>query len=469
MTRPDRGTFHARMKSMMASIRQEIMTGSYKPGDFLPSETTLSEQYRLSKNSVRQVLDQLLEQGMIVKIPRVGTQVAVQMEQASVRFGVSPSLIRETGMEELLRLFHDRHPHIQVEIVELPQDDGGIESLLRLGMLDVFTVSDIDSMRLRETGAQQLLEKTACKEDVYPFVRTMFETDEAGMLLAQPFVYSPVIVCYNAAHLREKRLYGPANGWTWDDLSGLLRQLKAPSRFGMFFQLSSIRRWPVFMLQNGVRFERDSSGKLLPERPGALSGLRKLRELVHEEGMFPLAMAMGDYSPEKLFMQQKVSVILTTYYRLNELKDAEFEYDIAQLPRLEGGETLLLATGLAVSAHSKQKEAALCLADFLASDAAQTHIRKHTFSLPASKWVTEYEKVELPRKPSRLELHREMTPYVASCDRINLSGEQLFRLGECLQLYFAGLADEEELLRLFNEALPDEEGGQGADGRLLHR
>lgn len=451
MAKPDRNTFQNRLNELMMTLRQAIHRGTYQPGDFLPAETALAEQFHLSKNSVRIALDKLLEEGLIVKLPRVGTQVAPRPQRTVLRFGFYPSLYEETDISRVIELFEEQYPHISVKPLELPYTRAdSIKMWVEHGILDVMTLNFFDYLHFREKDSLHLLEGVPPDPETYPFLNDMFATAE-GNVAVRPFIFSPVVLCYNKEHFHQQRLFEPDSSWDWQDLRQALRKLKAPNRFGLFFQLTN--RWPIFLLQNGVRFERDEEGFLSPADPGMLNTLRYIRDLIHEDGLFPLVMSFGEHNAEQLFKQQKVSVILTTYFRLNQLADADFPFDIAQVPQSKSRETLLLSTGIAVGAMSPNKEAAACFTDFLLSEQVHTLIRRHSFSLPSNKRVTETVSPELPNKPSRLELHREMIPNYATHERLQLSTRELHVFGECLEQYFSELVDEEGLMRLFNKQL----------------
>ncbi|WJH32818.1 GntR family transcriptional regulator [Paenibacillus sp. CC-CFT747] len=75
MPRPNRSEYMARTQQLIAYIKEEIRSGSRKEGDYLPSEVELGRIFSLSKESVRKALDVLVEEGLIVKIRRVGNKV----------------------------------------------------------------------------------------------------------------------------------------------------------------------------------------------------------------------------------------------------------------------------------------------------------------------------------------------------------------------------------------------------------
>lgn len=67
-------------------LRKKITQGEWRPGDMLPTENELVEQFGLSRNVVRQALDELVREGLIYRQRGRGTFVAhPTVEQALVR------------------------------------------------------------------------------------------------------------------------------------------------------------------------------------------------------------------------------------------------------------------------------------------------------------------------------------------------------------------------------------------------
>ncbi len=451
MARPNRKTFQNRSYELINSIRSSITRGDYKPGDILPSENTLAKEFQLSKNSVRQALEKLVTEQLILKLPRIGNQVAFPQDTTTIRFGIYPSLQEEALMNELIALFHERYPHIKVETLDLPYNNPDVmRQLLQYGLVDMITINNSDFLHVQESGCLSLFEQLPVREDAYPFLNKLFGEQQHKASI-RPFIFSPVILCYNKAHFEEKRILEPDSSWTWDDLYYALRNLKMENRFGLFFHLSWTNRWPIFLLQHGTRFSQDTTGWISPEKHKITDALHLIKDLIEEPGLFPQLLSFGYPDAELLLKQEKVSVIMTTYYRLKQLTDAEFPFEIAQLPKASTGDTLLLSNGIGVGSQSNQKEAAICFSDFLLSEEAQSHIRRNTFSLPASKWVTETVRTELSNQPTRLEIHREMIPNYATYEQLGLSMQQIQVLGDCLEQYFSGRADEDALIQLFNK------------------
>jgi GntR family transcriptional regulator len=60
-------------------IRADIAAGRLKPGQALPSETRLMQQYELGRVAVRQALGVLRSEGLVVTVKREGTYVRPQV------------------------------------------------------------------------------------------------------------------------------------------------------------------------------------------------------------------------------------------------------------------------------------------------------------------------------------------------------------------------------------------------------
>ena len=67
-------------------LRGNIWRGKWEPGDMIPPESELTERYGVSRTTVRQVLDMLVNEGLIYRQQGRGTFVAhPTVEQTLVR------------------------------------------------------------------------------------------------------------------------------------------------------------------------------------------------------------------------------------------------------------------------------------------------------------------------------------------------------------------------------------------------
>ncbi|MFT4182857.1 MAG: UTRA domain-containing protein [Rhizobium sp.] len=69
---------------IFADIETKIMNGDWKPGQRIPIEHQLAEQYRCSRMTVNKALSALAERGMIVRRRKAGSFVATQQIDRTV-------------------------------------------------------------------------------------------------------------------------------------------------------------------------------------------------------------------------------------------------------------------------------------------------------------------------------------------------------------------------------------------------
>lgn len=81
-------------------LRNHILKGEWQPGDMLPTETELLEKYEVSRNTVRQALDALVNDGLIYRQRGRGTFVAhPTIEQGLSRIISFTEDMRRRGLE----------------------------------------------------------------------------------------------------------------------------------------------------------------------------------------------------------------------------------------------------------------------------------------------------------------------------------------------------------------------------------
>jgi len=439
-----RKTFRTRMEEMIRTLREQIMAGHYAVGEYLPSELDLSRKFQLSNNSVRKGLDTLVEEGLVEKIPRVGNRIKAPSseDQIVIRLGYYPIIDSQGELPYLLNAFQKRHPHIRVEPIQISDARGYVRDLLTHDMIDMAMMNTYLYQDLLEEQAVELLEPQEPFEEMYPFLKKAFQYKDE--LYAQPFIFSPVILCYNREHFASLQLPEPDSSWTWDDLIANASKLAIHNeRFGFYYHLLSPNRWIVFLLQSGEVFRRDEDGRYRVHETRLLDGIEKVRDILYQPGVYPLLLSASSGEAERLFKEQQVSIIMTTYFSINNLKEADFEFDVAPLPHLNSFNTLNLTIGLAIHKRSKVKSAAKQLVDFLVSDEAQRVIRKETFSIPAHKQAAQWTGQTV--YPTRYQMYKEIIPSFSTFTDTGLTLKQLEdMLSEC-KLYWSGLRTKERL------------------------
>ncbi|MEF3312840.1 extracellular solute-binding protein [Paenibacillus sp. GYB004] len=440
-----RTTFKERLDHMVKTLRHDIAAGKYQIGEYLPSEANLVDMFSLSINSVRKGLNQLVAEGIIVKKKKVGNMVvkAPGSECVTITFGYHLSMDGIADINCLISEFEAKHPHIKVVPVQLSilNYNEIVKNYMNNDMLDVVTIRETELQTYEERGELDLLEPSEVNSGAYSFLLDTFSRE--GVLYACPFVFSPVILCYNREHFLGKDLPEPDSSWSWDDLIRITSQLsEPPGRYGFYFNYLSEHRWPIFLLQSGK-----------PDTTRWMDAVRLCKSIIANRQLFPLYAEEHDIDAMSLFLEEKVSVIMTTYFNLNLLKNARFSFDIAPVPHQNEQKTMMLAVGLAVNRWSKKKAAARELVHFLTSAEAQHHIRKRTLSIPGLKKAAEWTGEEEMYRPSRYTMYREIIPTFRTLADLPLSADELRQLQREFKLYWSDIADEAALSEFVEQML----------------
>jgi len=78
---------HSRAHDLVSSLTQQILLGTFKPGDKLPSENTLVREHGVSRTVVREALSKLQASGLVEPRHGIGTFVIERQPQAGLRVG----------------------------------------------------------------------------------------------------------------------------------------------------------------------------------------------------------------------------------------------------------------------------------------------------------------------------------------------------------------------------------------------
>jgi multiple sugar transport system substrate-binding protein len=387
-----RDDFQEKYQYYTKKLRNEILSGNIKPGEFILPENTLSQEFELSRVSIRKGLAELVEEGLIEKIPGKGNRVVLKENQnkQSIKLAWFSTSYEIEVVKKMIALFEERNPFVKVDLEIYPNDSYAKTILSRIENgygPDVFILSDYHFRDVAELKGTDLLEEyKPSKFETYDAVTSMFTHQNKQK--AVPFVFSPVVICYNKDLIQPKK---PVIQ-TWQDLlhvskeSTIVKNDDIVEAFGFCFS-SAPNRWPVFLLQNGGGFRK--SGKSVIQQKENIEALQYCVDLMYKHKVSPVFTHGSNQLAENLFMKKRAAMILTTYYFMNEFKDCGFDWDVMELPKQKDAATLLLGGGLGINAESSYKEVAKSLVDFMVSDEAQTMMKKNMCTIPASRKVAE--------------------------------------------------------------------------------
>ncbi|MDR6712096.1 DNA-binding FadR family transcriptional regulator [Pseudomonas hunanensis] len=78
---------HSRAHDLVSTLTQQILLGTFKPGDKLPSENTLVRDHGVSRTVVREALSKLQASGLVEPRHGIGTFVIEREAQSGLRVG----------------------------------------------------------------------------------------------------------------------------------------------------------------------------------------------------------------------------------------------------------------------------------------------------------------------------------------------------------------------------------------------
>lgn len=453
--RPTNEQFRQLLEHMIQTLKNEIAEGRYGPGEDLPSEKALAVRFGISNISVRKGLGTLADEGWIEKIPNVGNRVMRRRPPVVLTLGLNDTTVRNMALPELLDDFGRMHPWITVKAkayASTPEYERADTD-----SIDVFTLNSMQFQLMCERGGTGILEETRANPDTHPFLNELFS--HGGRPFLQPLIFAPVVLCYNKRHFRERGLPEPTGGWSWDDLVRYAAMLTDGERYGFCFHLPDVNRWPIFLLQSGERHRSEREPHRADDVSRLMRGIRLCKEIVHNRDAFPLYMSESNADIERMFLEGKLSMVLTSYMALNDWKQADVEYDVAPVPFIHEPRTIVIATGAGIASSSRHKEEARLLVDYLVSDRAQSLIRKHTFSVPALQRTEQSGWSErIANIPSRYMLYRDMIFSYRTHRDLPVAVSSIGKLSGLLKAYWANMTAEEELHRSIGELLDRREG-----------
>ncbi|WP_408007817.1 extracellular solute-binding protein [Pseudalkalibacillus sp. A8] len=450
-----RDTFKMRLDEMVVTLRSEIITGKYHVGDYLPSEVSIAKRFQLSKNSVRKGLDLLVDEGLILKKSRVGNLVVSNRTEdiTTLRVGYYPSLVREVQLFALVESFKKKFPSIEVQLVALPYDKYSeiVLDYFDNNMIDVITINHQHFVEMEpHAGKFETIERDG---GIYSFLKEPFSID--GELLVQPLTFSPVVLCYNRDIFEQYNIEEPDSSWNWQRITDISDELEVNSEgriFGFYFHPMSANRWPIFLMQENIVDKNSDS----IDKKRLLQAVSVGKHIFNVRKVGMNLLSDNDSDAEQLFKDQKVAMIMATYFSLNQFKETQLNYDIAPLPYSENAKTMLLIIGLAINKQSKNRHAARVFIDYLKSDEVQKRIYVETLSIPVMKRIAEARRdsdEESHQRPNRYHLFREVIPTFRLFNESGLSFDEMRMFKNVLRLYWSGLINDDEFHQSIQEGL----------------
>ncbi|RLQ94863.1 extracellular solute-binding protein [Falsibacillus albus] len=463
--------FEDRYNRFIHELKEEIISGRIKPGEFILPENTLSKEYELSRVSIRKALALLVEEGLIEKIPGKGNRVTIPQDAQKqiINLGWFSDSYEIEIAKKIIERFEQLNPYIRVSLQILPNSQyvyNLTESIAAGNGPDVFIVSDYHFRELAESQRLNVIdpflpEHINPEKDSYEKVFEMFTYDH--QLLVTPFVFSPVMICYNQKMFEKAGIPKDFRMETWDQLLDFASLNTKDfdgnnliDQYGFCFS-SLTNRWPVFLLQNNGRFMSEDRSKSMMNSKENIEALNFCVDLMYKHQVSPIFSHGSNVLAENLFMRERAAMILTTYYFMNEFRDHKIKWDILPPPQKTAPATLLIGGALGINANSEVREAAKALVSYMVSTEAQTMIKQNGCTIPMLRFVAEDNYLLQPGiHPAHYNAFKEVMPHAVTVKDLNVQIKELELIENELHLLWANMERAEDACKRIDAMLNEE-------------
>lgn len=269
-------------------LTQQVTQGDLKPGQRLPSERHIAEQFHASRATVRTALQHLEQSGLITRRERRSAVVAFRRsENPSVRIacGSIPLLHLFRRLGELQKL----PARYQLQYVDLQQPDafGQMVSqpaesadILICPLHDVACLAGYDGDRYR------LSQGELSEAKVSPVMQQLFMENHRCSAVALG-VWPQVLYVNHQFDESLTSSFVPFGHWQWHNLETTIRELKSAAVDYTFQFRPTFEHISSLMISRGCRFF-DEKGRLDVGHRSFVDTLRFMETCLHGEKVTPL-------------------------------------------------------------------------------------------------------------------------------------------------------------------------------------
>ena len=297
--------------------------------------------------------------------------------------------------------FEAENPSIKLELLHQPWDSyfPWLEERQRAGALpDVMFFSNVRGAA--STGQFEPLDAYIRRDnfdlsDFYPRLLGLFNYQ--GSYYGLPRDNDTKVIYYNRTLFAEAGLNPPQSGWTWTDLRNLATRLTRRDAFGRTeqygFAFEANTWWRTWVWQNGGDILDDpfNPTRVRLGEPAAIDALQFLADLVNADRSTPPPdVLLSSDRITQLFREGRLAMAFGNHTRVPVLaNEPGLKWDVVGLPTRRERANLAGGAGYAISASSKQKEAAWALVRFLEGPKGQALFAESGLVVPARRSIRE--------------------------------------------------------------------------------
>jgi multiple sugar transport system substrate-binding protein len=325
---------------------------------------------------------------VLIALLALGIIAPVAAQDTTIRyftFSAAPDHTKD--LDTIIAGFEKDNPGIKVTVETAAFAD--YFTLLQSGVAsgdapDVFELNYENFVTYAANGTLlDLSGKVKADAPFYPRALEAFSYE--GKQLALPESFSTVLMFYNADLFDQAKVAYPTADWTWEDAAKAAKAIRGLGKdiWGVY---SPVQFWEFYKkaAQNGdCKFFNDDMTESTINSDGCVSTLETMVSFM-KDGLMPTAADLSGVSDSELFTSGKVGMLVTGIWMFGAFKDAPFKWDVQLEPMIKQHAHHFFANGIAVSATTKQADAATAWAEYLTSSETAATVRVSTgWELPA--------------------------------------------------------------------------------------
>ncbi|MCL2317002.1 MAG: sugar ABC transporter substrate-binding protein [Actinomycetia bacterium] len=274
----------------------------------------------------------------------------------------------EANLDKIVKAFESANPGIKVNVKTMAYADyfTALQTdIVANTTADVFDIEYANYKAYQANGVLAPLK--GVDTSVYPAnLADAYATD--GTQYALPSSFSNVVLFYNKDLFDKAGVSYPTADWTWADEKAAAEKLtdQAAGVWGDYQPISYYEFYKAVAQSGGNLLSADGKSTAFNNQ----AGIDAATWLTEKAGTVMPTAAQGAGTPDfdsKLFADGKLAMWHTGIWMFGTLGDVPFNWDIAVEPGNTQHASAMFSNALAVSANSKNKEAAQKWAQFMSS------------------------------------------------------------------------------------------------------
>jgi multiple sugar transport system substrate-binding protein len=223
---------------------------------------------------------------------------------------------------------------------------------------------------------------------------TLGMTEFEGKQYGLPASFSTVVLFYNKDLFDKAKISYPDGTWDWNKLIEAGKALTMDTNNdGITDQFGySSAWWPAYLYMNGADiFSKDMSKCALTD-PAAVEALQKMTDLSLVEKVAPTRGDLSTSSDWDMFMAGRLAMFPVGPWALSPFQGiTTFQWDVADMPKMNQQATFLFGNALAITSDSKNKDAAWEYMKFAAGEKGGRIRQNAGYEISPVKVVAENE------------------------------------------------------------------------------